>query len=145
MNNKSFHIIRILSDTELIIDGGENDSLYLDQHFIIKDTDGEEIVDLNNKVIGFLGAEKAEMSLSQLYDKFSVLKSEFVESRQVTVYKNGFAAKSLTQMAGSDKYVPSHYEKLKIDTRDLEPLKNTSAIKKGDIAITVSENPNEEE
>lgn len=120
MTKKQFHIIRILSDTQFVIDAGETDNIRAGNTFSIVDSNGEAIKDLDGNVIGHLGKTKGLITVSDVHEKFAVAKTE-QEYTRVPI--------SAMQSLRSS----THYQRLNIDTSEIEPLENENPIKKGDL------------
>lgn len=123
MIKKQFHIIRILSDTRFIIDAGKKDGIKKNNTFSIIDSEGEEIKDLKGNIIGHLGETKGKIIAKEVYDSFTVAQTKFVE--------NAFRVN--TPFSALRTAEPAHYERLNIDTKEIEPLGNENPIKKGDV------------
>lgn len=137
MAKNKFHIIRILSDTKFIIDGGKEDGLKQDSKFEIRGGDEEPVTNLQGKVIGYIGAPKANLYMYELHDNFSILASKLIEAHTIPGFSDLMRASSLGNLY-SEKKVPAHYKRLPIDETQMQPLNDDSPIKKGDVVIVIN-------
>ncbi|MBQ0837520.1 hypothetical protein KBP51_13925 [Lactiplantibacillus pentosus] len=148
MDNHDFKIIRIISDTEFIVDAGSNDGVKNGDKFQVLDPDANPIIDMDDNLIGYYGAQKEILTVIDVHDTFSILKTRFVEatsnketSIQRVMKSSAFGVPFVTASMRSD--VPAHYKRANIDPSEMEPLEKSNApIKKGDTARKLSENTN---
>uniref|UniRef100_UPI00403F6243 hypothetical protein n=1 Tax=Lentilactobacillus hilgardii TaxID=1588 RepID=UPI00403F6243 len=115
-------VIRILNDTELLINLGSNDDVRYDQHFEIYEP-GEEVRDpLTNKSLGTLDYVKANVEATEVHEAFSVV--SHITTSTETVSKGGLAAFAQS----SRKITTQHVHPLPVDTDQINPrnVKNES-------------------
>lgn len=140
MTQNKFNIVRILSDTEFIIDGGSNDGIESGQKFKIIDPNSNPINGTDGEIIGYLGAEKNTLHAYDVRDTFSVLRTNYVPAvmdshyRQQTAIMSKMALKTLQSLTD----IPAHYEPANVNPDDIEPIESsTDPIQKGDIAVMI--------
>lgn len=122
--SEAIRIIRIVSDSEFIIDAGSLYGVKIGQRFDIIDPDLNPITDLDGNRLGNLGATKATLTATDIRESFSILRTDKVPFNN----DNPFS----TPILPNAKY----FSRVKIDPSDMEPLDTTDApIHKGDIAI----------
>lgn len=128
---KELKIIRIISDTEFIMNGGTEDDISNGDLFEVRDKKGEKIVDLDGELLGYLGGRKAILEVTQVHDNFSVLRSEYIDPKPDNYYSNALfnSMKDALSLSSSS----GHYEHLSINIDEMEPLESSSPISKGDI------------
>ncbi|QYC98876.1 hypothetical protein HZF13_05395 [Lactiplantibacillus plantarum] len=133
---KDLHIIKILSDSEFVIDGGKMDDLKLGDEFEIRgSSDGDKIIDLDGHELGFLGTKKGSVSIVELHDNFSLVKTRWIPAQTV---KNPFGNSSLSlHTALSQGYVETqgHYESLNVNPEDVDRTDDDYEISVGDVLI----------
>lgn len=128
-----FKLIRIISDTEFIMNGGTNDNVRTGDLFEVRDKDGEMITDLDGKVLGQIGGVKAELEVSQVYENFSILRSKYIEPSQTNSVAIS-ATKSLGKLLNPiDNF--GHYDHLNINISDMQPIVSKMPISKGDSLV----------
>lgn len=139
MDNHDFKIIRIISDTEFIVDAGSNDGVKNGDKFQVLDAKSNPIKDMDDNVIGYYGAQKEILTATDVHDAFSILKTRFVNSTSnketpiQQIMKSGTFAPLVTGAMRSD--VPAHYKRANIDPSEMEPLeKSDDPIQRGDTA-----------
>lgn len=143
MDNHNFKIIRIISDTEFIIDAGSNDGVKNGDKFQVLDTKSNPIKDMDDNVIGYYGAQKEILTATDVHDTFSILKTRFINStsnKETSIQqmmKSSTFAPFVTGSMRTD--VPAHYKRANIDPSEMEPLEKSDApIQKGDTARKLS-------
>lgn len=122
---KEAKVIRILSNTQLIIDKGINQGIKENNRFNIlgKRTNENEIKDAEGKSYGYLDPMKGTVIVKNVYPEFSVVEG---------------APK--TQSVASMLSMPSIPTTLNVDQNEIEGFKNSSEngpIKVGDQAIQI--------
>ena len=144
MSQNEFKIIRILSDTKFVINGGTVNEIQVDDKFKIVDPNANPLEDLDGNVIGHLGAKKATLIAKEVHDTFSILRTKFVpavKSSQVPSAFQATALKSTRQFVQSlqgNIDTTAHYQRVDIDPSEMEPEEKTDEpIHKGDTAIKI--------
>lgn len=132
MDNKKLRIIKIVNESTIIGNKGSKDGIRADYTFRIIGKDGIKITDPETgEVLGEYSGDKGIVYPSEIYDKFTVFRSKFIDS--VVKHANPFEA-AIRANAGipKDIKIPAHYEKLDIDLKDVSSLGNQEPVKIGD-------------
>lgn len=80
MKEKNWKVIKIIDDYKIVINGGKNDFLNIDDELEIF-IEGESLIDPDTKeVLGNLDFIKARIRVKDLFDKFSIC----VNSEEIT-------------------------------------------------------------
>jgi hypothetical protein len=144
MDQNEFRIVRILSDQEFVINGGSDNDIELGQAFKIVDPEGNPIKDLDDEIIGYLGAEKGILYADDVRESLTILKTKFVEERTTSLtnpYTNIFNSTHgpISGLTALTHRIPAHYQRANIDPSEMEPLEKTDdPIHKGDLAIAIT-------
>lgn len=132
MTTKKFKVIKILSDTTLIGNMTKDDDIHKDDAFKIVGNKDVKIEDPETgELLGYLGGEKGVVYVSEIHDKFAILKSEFVESYTTEPFFKS-TSPSIMQNFFESHEVPAHFKELNVDYGEIEDSISEEPIKIGD-------------
>lgn len=131
MTEKDFRIVKILDEYNIIINGGFEDNLKVNDEIQILDEDGGTVIDPKTKVLlGSLQLIKATLIISELHPKMSICSSKTTYPKmtelRTTINTLGGA---LSQASGAPER-----EKLNVDYSQI-----TGGKKKSDAKIQIGD------
>lgn len=96
-------VIKIVNDTTLVINAGsENYDIAVGDEFRILDADGDDVIDPESgEKIGNLPIYKSKVFVTDIYEKFSIVRSKYIEAKKI----NGSILNSIT---GETTVIPAH-------------------------------------
>lgn len=134
---KIYKVAKILDDTTLIGNIGKNDNFKQNDKLKIVGSADVAIEDPDTgEILGYLGGQKGFVYIDEIYDKFSILKSKFVDKHIVKAPINTLTTTPANiglQSMFKDREIPAHYEELNIDYDDVVDTISDEPIKVGDI------------
>lgn len=137
MEQKQFHIVKIINDSEFIINAGTDDTAVGDKFKIIGYAD-EEIVDpITNDSLGSIETSKGIIHITHVFEKMSIASSG-------TRYVDPFT--SSLMRAEPSKFMPSVYKReqirLNVDLTQVSGASNhtNDPIRIGDKVIKLESN-----
>lgn len=119
MENNKIKIIKIISDSEFIINAGSNQHVKIGTEFSILDKKGEEVKDPDTEeVLGYLDITKGEIHVTRVFPNMSIAKSE-------TYTVGGLSASMLAFQSSNSLSGVTKHKSLNVDKNQISSL-NTS-------------------
>ena len=113
--NITGNVVRILDDKRLVINIGFNDGLKLNDKIIVYEI-GENVKNIDGKIIGTLDYIKAELVVTNLYDNIAICQ---YPKKNVTAFENSVSSISSSFISYQKQ------ESLNVDKNDIEPYERT--------------------
>lgn len=116
MNTIEYHVVAILSDTELIINAGKKDHISNDDYFDILEDEIEILKDpITNKIIDKVNRKKQRVYVTEIKQNYCICTSTY--TKQVT------SSNSLSSfIAGSSLLQETIGKKMKIDKKEINNI-----------------------
>lgn len=136
---KNLKVIKIVNDTTLVLKGGKTDGVTVGDKYRIMDQTGDILIDPDTEEeVGRLPVYKAVVEITDVYEKYSIARSEFVEEKQRTTPSFSEIMAPMPALGKKQTtIVPAHYKTLDVNpdqiTGGLYPTKN-HPISLGDLA-----------
>ncbi|MDY2519614.1 hypothetical protein [Weissella cibaria] len=140
MVQKEFHIVKIINDTEFIINAGYGDAVKGDKFKIIGYADEEIIDPITNESLGSIETSKGTIFITRVFEKMSIASSG---TRTVNPVMSSFLQQNPTKFM-TDLYKQERI-KLNVDLTQVSGASNRTddPIQIGDIVVKIETESND--
>lgn len=129
LNSDTFRIAKIINDYTFIINGGTKHKIKINDKFKIMQEDEIEVADPEtNEIIGKYQLNKGVIVVEQLFENFSICKTETYES-----------VNAISQFSRMMNSTTTQHKKLEVDMDQVTGGLTPDAIKIGDIVKKIND------